>query len=650
MVDVKKQDVFGQQVVKFDHYTLSDFKCAAQKEWLISNGLGGYSSSSIIGCNTRRHHGLLVSCLNPGFNRIVYLSKCDETLLIGKLRYDLFSNQYVDLVHPEGFRYLQEFSMDPFPRFIYKIKDAILQKDIFILDREDTVFINYKLLNSDSGQACCMHLRPLVPVRSFDSVMYENESYDTHCKIETDVVTMKPYQEYPEFYMIHNADNFEVSKQWMHNFKYSKDADFEVQKHEDIFSPGVFTYILREGESCFFGCSLSRKSVKDTEELFRTYSNFYKKSRPRIENAPELVSTLAYSQHGFVIANQNNVSLPIGGYHWVGQNTREMLISMTGLLLIPGRIDVARNIFKELAGFCDMGFIPAQLESESPEMFEYSSVDVPLWFFYALGKYLQYTNDFDFVKDNLLNSLLNVFDCYSKGTRYGMGMDQDSLISCYEKAFPLTWMDQCLNKKDGFRWGKLVEINALWYNALKVMESIVKRFDKKLENDYSCLAYQVQDSFNRVFWNPHGEYLYDELHDNGHIDEFRVNQIFAFSLTYPVLQKKHFAKVIESVRKKLYTPFGMKPYADSSVCFPWLNAHFFGAYFDFMGSELNRAQDPLYKDFYAHINDNVKHSAAGSIPESFKIEGNSFFPSGCMSYSLSTAEFIRIWVEYLSHK
>ncbi|MFH1407090.1 MAG: amylo-alpha-1,6-glucosidase, partial [Candidatus Omnitrophota bacterium] len=585
-------------MIRFDKNVLSDFGEATTKEWLLTNGLGGYASSTIIGANTRKYHGLLVAASASPPKRIVMLSKLEETLILQKERFDLSCNQYPGIIHPEGHNYLVEFRLDPYPVFIYNCGKAVLEKSVFLIYGENAAVITYKLITSEDKTAALI-LRPLVACRDYHSVSYENEFFNKKLEITSGAVKMKPYEGAPELYLCHNAESFEQKGYWYRDFEYKKEFDRGLESHEDLYSPGQFVYLLREGEACTLIASLESYKAQDTPNYTKFERMRQASFSAQVKDADEFTKQMLKSADSFIIKRNGALSSAIAGYPWFSEWGRDALVSLPGLALSTGRYDIARSILETYGSYCDSGLIPAYFPETAKDP-EYASVDASLWYFYAVGKYLEYTGDMEFVKKRIFGVLLEIIDFYIKGTRFGIHMNRDGLINFSERSVCLSWMDAMVEHVPcAPRFGKLVEVNALWYNALKVMQGIIVDFDKKLVCEYENLAKIVKDNFNYLFWNGQKQSLFDWINGDIADTSVRPNQIFALSLPHTMLAQKKESQILETVKNELLTPYGLRSlspnehgyqghyYGDASIrdrayhngtTWPWLIGPYISAY------------------------------------------------------------------------
>ncbi len=645
---------------------LSDFYSALGKEWIVTNGLGGYASSTVVGVNTRRYHGLLVAAIKPPAGRFVILSKIEETLVLGKSRFNLSCNQYQDLIHPEGYKYLTGFRLDPFPVFTYSTGGAVLEKTVFMLQGHNSVIVAYKLLSSpEAGQ---LILRPLIAGRDYHWVSCENNVFNPKVEVNDDILKMTPYEVIPKIYIKHDADQFINSGYWYKNFKYQQEWERELEDYEDLYSPGELAYVLKEGSSAYLMVSTEEPPAGKVEFLLEQETNSKKKLLNNFQNEEDFIKSLILAADSFVVKRNNGQRSILAGYHWFADWGRDALISLPGLALVSGRFDIAREVLKFFASYCEQGLIPNHFR-EVDDKPEYNSVDASLWFLYATGKYLDYTKDYTFIREELWDKIMEIYNYYCQGTRFKIGIDKDALINWQEEALQLTWMDA---KVDNWvvtpRQGKPVEVNALWYNALKVMEHLSKRFGLELEKETNELSLKVETNFNKLFWNERKKCLYDCIDGRDYDDNIRPNQLLSISLPYPVLAKEKWEAVFNVVKNELYTPYGLRSLSfkdrnyhkryqgdrrardlayHQGTVWAWFIGPFISAYLKINGFNKKTRSEAM--EFILPFKTHLKEAGIGTVSEIF--DGDApHKPRGCISQAFSVAEILRAYFEDINRR
>lgn len=532
---------------------------------MIANGIGGYASSTILGMNTRRYHGLLVAAARPPAGRIVALSKLEEVVAVPGGRFELSTNRYGNVVHPEGYKYLVEFRLDPWPTFLFRIGEMLLEKTVFMLPGENATVIGYTL-HSGVGPVE-LTLRPLVAMRDFRQVSRENEEMNPALEQAPNALTLRPYVDLPPLVIHHTAEIVEPSACWYNNFEY--DEGYGKPK-EDLWSFGTLRYLLRVGEACALVASLGRRGTGDLVFHRRRVENTQRVAAQNMQppGSGPLSARLSWTAESF-FARRVEGGRPSGdltlmaGFPWFAPWGRDALIALPGLALATGRFDQARAVLQTLASHVKGGLIPVRF-SESDGLPEYDSADTSLWFFWAVWRYWKATKDLKFISKKLLGCLQEILEGYLEGTHFGIAMDEDGLIALSDEEMPLTWMDA--REPSGGelpgppitpRSGKPVEVNALWYCTLMIMANLAERLGLKRVQATTRLARLVRQNFTRGFVTPQGA-LYDRLTDQGPDASVRPNMLIAASLPFTPLSRAQGLGVLAAVEKHLLTSVGVR--------------------------------------------------------------------------------------------
>lgn len=536
-------------------------------EWIITNGIGGYSSSTIIGANTRKYHGLLVAPIMPPAKRYLILSKVDESIIINNEKYNLYTNFGKNYLS-EGYKFLTQFEKEEIPKFTYEIKDVKIEKSICMEYGENTITILYKIKNGKYKSK--LILAPIINFRDFHSIN-TNHIYDISQKINNNKVKIivDKNEKYPIYMNLSDGKYIEHKNDIFTNMFYKEEEKRGLQAIENHSVPGRFEVEINPSEEkeITFVCSLEENIEKiDAKKIIKN----------EIERINNQISESELLEKGFeknlvknyIIASDNFiVNRPsfglhtiLAGYPWFLDWGRDSLISFEGLLLIAKRFDIAKEVLLTVTRDVKCGLVPNGY-SEFDNTPLYNSVDSSLLLFEQVKKYLKYTNDEDFVKNNLYEVLTDIIYSYIDGTNLdnnNVYLDKDYLISSGTEKTQNTWMDAKIGDYVVTpRNGKAVEINALWYNALKIMEELTKKFmGEEYSKIYLNLAKKCKKSFNEKFYNNRKKCLYDVLGDS----KIRPNQLFAIGLSYPVLDPKSEQAIntFETVTKKLLNPYGLK--------------------------------------------------------------------------------------------
>jgi predicted glycogen debranching enzyme len=650
-----------------DKSTLQNYPEAIQHEWLETNGLGGWSGSSVIGCNTRRYHGLLVAATVPPTERMALVSKLDEAIIIGDNRHELGTNNYGDTIHPTGYTYLTGFKKELFPEFTYEAGGVVLKKTIGMILGENTVVIEYEVLKASSGFR--LELLPLLSVRGYHSLMHANNEVNTGACFENEIFKTRLYDNTPEIFIKVPGADYHSNPNWFYSFNYSIEQYRGLDFTEDLFSPGAFTIDLNEGDVLGIVISTDNPIDKNAHALLMTESlrrHTLLKGQPESEVLKQLL--LAADQ--FIVKRGDNLKTIIAGYHWFTDWGRDTMISLPGLCLSTGRHDDAKKIIAAFAKSVSMGMLPNRFQDNGEEP-EYNNVDGTLWYFIAVYKYLQATNDIDFVLKEILPVLKDIIDWHFRGTRYNIHVDDDGLLYAGETGQQLTWMDARIGTWVVTpRMGKPVEIQALWYNALKIFAELLK-FNGQTDDAHlvNFSADKVKESFSKMFWYEEGNYLYDVLDEHNNQDiELRPHQLFAISLPFPLISGEKAEAILKITEQELYTPVGLRSLPKSDIHYvpvyggdPWHRdssyhegtvwSWLLGPYIDaiisergFVGLDGLSGKEKavkLIKDFSYHLNE----GCIGSVSEIFDAD-TPHHPRGCVAQAWGVAEILRVMKDY----
>jgi glycogen debranching enzyme len=607
-------------IMSKDHFFT--FEEGITKEWLVTNGQGGYASSTIIGANSRRYHGLLIASFPPHLDRRLILSKIEEVVSYKGEEFYLGVNRYPNTIHPQGHRHLINFRQDPFPLFTYQLKDALLEKEIFMPRNQKTVAVIYRLLEG-RGQVS-LRLYPFLQCRSHHDLRREDRDYPRLISLKESGFVWTP-PELPEAFAMSAPDaGFTLSPDWYYNLQYDRERERGFPFEEDCFCPGYF-----EGQIvCNFPLALWAScppppdpySTSQIETLYQkekesktklgggtsgketaalSLRGAQRRSNLKVGTIYELplqnrdcFATLAMTAEEALLSAAQNFKgqdgqgnpLVIAGYPWFGHWGRDALVSLPGLFLVNGHFQEAKELLLFLGRHCQEGLIPKSFSEEEGRP-DYASADTSLWFIYALHRYIGATGDGETLQ-NLLPITEEIITAYQKGTSYGINMDQDGLIWAQAPELSLTWMDTPTEAGEAqplLRAGKAVEVNALWYNALGAYEQLPALAGKKSKGGarrvpsggnallsprhIRALTQRVRENFNQLFWDPRRGYLYDVISPQGADGALRPNQIFSISLPFPVLEEQKWKPVFDQCWGELFTPWGLRSLAPSDPCY-----------------------------------------------------------------------------------
>jgi predicted glycogen debranching enzyme len=646
---------------------LQNFAEAIQHEWLETNGLGGWASSSVIGTNTRRYHGLLVAADLSLSKRMVLLSKMDETIVTvqpgdpddndtNETRYELGVNLYANhSIQPNGNDYLDGFSKELFPQWEYEVNGIKLKKTIVMVHGENTVLIIYDVL--EAPQPFTLELLPLMAGRDHHSLTHEGPGMHWHVDFENGVFHNQPDGRTDLFISVPGSV-YRHSPQWYHNFQYIVEQYRGLDYTEDLFNHGVFSVELKQGDSLGIIVSTENPEGKNAHELL-TKENMRRQLLISHQPDDETFELLTLAADQFIVKKSGFFKTIVAGYHWLTDWGRDTLISLPGLCLSTGRFEDAKKILTAFAKSVSMGMLPNHFNDADQEQ-EFDGADTTLWYFIAVNKYLEVTGDKTFVLTEILPVLKNIIDWHYNGTRHSIRVTDDGLLVSGEPGQQLTWMDAKMGQAIVSRSGKPVELQALWYNALRIFAELLQLNGQ--EDDAGMLnmsADRVRKSFGQQFWYVEGNYLYDNIDRKGEkIAEFRPNQLFAISLPFPLIEGDKAKVVVQQVTDHLYTPAGLKtlPNADpdylpvategeirdlsyhDGMAWSWLLGPYVDAIMRTNGRD--RALEVI-NNFKYHLNE----TCIGSIAEVFEAEPP-YHPRGCIAHACAVAELLRVIKDY----
>lgn len=631
-----------------------------EREWLLTNGIGGFSSAAITGANSRRYHGLLVASMKPPVRRHLVLSQLHETLVTREGEYKLHSFSTGDFVM-QGYQHQQSFELDPLPVFTYSIKDIIITKTITMVFGKNTVAIVYRIRSGADNLA--LQIAPLINFRDYHG--NSDKSYMRFSQRSGDDSTcIRPYDEDTLIRLRCVSSRYSPREGCMfEQMFYDVERERGLHAYEDHYIPGGFVIDVeaRSDKVFTFICTVEEE-IESVDGLALIEAE---KARlaTLIEKAgctDDFSCTLVRAADQFIAYRQSTGAKTIlAGFPWFTDWGRDAMISLCGLTLSTGRYDDAAQILTAYSEHICYGLLP-NMFPDGGEKPGYNTVDAALWYFDAVHHYAEYTGDTELVRCKLFDGMMRIYTAYKNGTLHNIRMEEDGLIAAGDENTQLTWMDAKVDSTVFTpRHGKAVEINALWYNALRILESFAREFNTDA-GEFAELTDRVRESFTRTFWFDEGEYLFDVVNGNHKDDHIRPNQIFAVSLAYPVLTGRKARCVVEKVWKELYTAYGLRSLSPSSpdyrgqcigdrfardsayhqgTVWAWPIGHFIDAFSRTLG------QEPSYRNmemsFLEPFRDHLQHACLGSISEIF--DGDEpLSPRGCCAQAWSVAEVLRV--------
>ena len=658
-------------------------------EWLITNGIGGFCSSTIIGANTRKYHGLLIAPLTPPARRYLILSKLDEAVIIDGKEYGLYTNIGKNYIS-KGYKYQELFKKEYIPIFTYKVKDVTITKMICMEYGKNTVGVYYKIKND--GNEAKLTIAPLLNFRDFHS-MSTNHNFELKQIINKNKVkvVIDKNAAYPIYMKMSEGIYIEHKNDTFNNMFYIEEEKRGFYPEENHTVSGVFEIeIPKKAEKeisfvCSFEENIDQINVKKLieNEIVRQNEIYNKsllidnrkekKTKKQLEEE-QLIKDFITATDNFVVYRPSfRLHTLLAGYPWFLDWGRDSLISFEGLLLVTKRFDIAKEVLQTLVRDIKFGLVPNGYSGFDNRPL-YNSVDASLLLFEQIQKYVEYTEDYEFVKENLYEKLKDVIENYKNGIDVddnNIYLDTDYLIVSGTQNTQNTWMDaKCNNKAVTPRNGKAVEINSLWYNANIIMADLENKIGNKNDaKKYQELARKCKKAFNEKFYNKKRKCLYDVIGDA----KIRPNQLFSMSLTYQVIDtnSEEAKNILNVVEKKLLNNYGLKTLAkgeenyveiyegdgykrDTSyhqgITWPWLLGLYYNSLKNMIKNSKNKKQKveleeklekfraQIYKTFKNELNDN---GCIGSIAELYdSVKPN--LPKGAIAQGWSVAEVFRI--------
>ena len=661
-----------------------EVKKSLKRDWIITNGIGGFCSQSALGCNTRKYHGLLVAPLTPPARRFLILSKLDESIETNGTKYNLFTNMANGEIS-EGYKYLVDFKKEYIPIFTYKVENIIIKKFICMDYGKNTVVVYYQIKNQNAEAK--LTLAPVVNFRDFHSINKDHQFYveQSHSGNKVRIVLDKN-SETPIYMNCSDGRYFKHIDDTFRNMYYLREEERGFEAEENHYVPGVYSINLEPNEEkeITFVCSLE-ENIEEIDgikvinkELLRMTGIIY--DTGIIQNSKmndkklDMLKALILATDNFIVNRPSfGLHTVIAGYPWFLDWGRDSLISFEGLLLLTKRYEFAKEVLLTNIRDIKYGLVPNGYSGYDNRPL-YNSADSSLLLIEQVYKYLKYTNDNEFIKDEIYPSLVKIMDAYSD--RIDVDGDniyldkEDNLLSAGTENTQITWMDVKIdNHAITPRNGKTVELNALWYNALKIMARLAEKYEnKQLCRKYLEMAEKTKKSFDEKFYNEEKHCLYDVLGDS----KVRPNQLFALSLSHPIVDNAEIAEqVLNTVENKLLNKYGLKTLSsdedgyvdvyegsaykrDSSyhqgITWPWLLGLYYDALKNTMIIEKNRTkrqelEEKITKLVYTTKEtfkaEMFERSSIGTISEIYD-STEPYEERGAFAQAWSVAEIFRI--------
>ncbi len=656
-----------QAEVQFGREICGDLDAAESREWLVTNGIGGYASGTVAGSQTRRYHGLLVAALQPPVGRTQLVSAIDEIVHYAGTDFSLATHRWASgAVNPQGFLFLEDFHLaGSMPVWTYALADALLEKRVWMRQGENTTYIQYTLVRGSS--ALEMELKALVNYRDFHSLTHAGDWRMNIAPLESGVKVLA-FDGATPFYLKSSAATCEPRHEWYLGCFLGEETARGLSDREDRLFAALFRTRLEIGSSVVFVATTEANALLDGETAraeranyeVKLFQDWQAKNEALAEEAPSWLWQLILAADQFIVKR----SLPeepegrsiIAGYHWFGDWGRDTMIALPGLALATGRAEVAKQILLAFSRYVDGGMLPNNFPDAGGKP-EYNTVDAALWYFESVRQYFEATQD-AVTLQKLFPVLVGMIDAHIAGTRYNIHADPaDGLLYAGDPGVQVTWMDAKIGDWVVTpRTGKPVEINALWINALETMAGFARLLAKPRDT-YEKVAAKARKSFQR-FWNADRGCCFDVIDAPGGNDALlRPNQIFAVSLPVSPLTPEQQKAVVDVCARQLLTSYGLRSLAPGEAGYTGHYggsprdrdaAYHQGTVWSWLLGPFALAHYRVYHDreaalrFLEPLGRQIYASGLGTLSEIF--DGDApFTPRGCIAQSWTVAEVLRAW-------
>ncbi len=697
------------------NHTAPKINTLLDHEWLDDNGIGGYASSTIVNCHSRKYHGLLVAALKDTSDRYVFLSKFNERLDYDEQSYLLNFHYYkpgVFIPFNEEEILPLSFDFDKRNQWIYKHKDFHLEKELQMVNGENTVLLKYSIKTKKKNlSAIKLNLKPLLAYRSFHGNSYQNDNINLDCAHGDNYCSISPYQGLPEIkFNFNNKAVISPHPFWYKNFLFKEEEARSYDANDDLACPANFEFELKAGEDLYISISVedsvteAKQAWQEESKRRERFSNQLKqtnKIKSLFNGSKNFIANLNHAAQKFIIkpssnstdrhpakhsfasdvdtkkvgtvqstssvskdkedflskSNHNDEYSIIAGYHWFGEWGRDTMISLPGLLLDTNQDDIYKKILRRFLNYQQDGLIPNIIGSPPA----YNSVDASLWLFWAVQQLETNTGSNKWIKEEFWEDLKNIFIAYSTSNTDKLRYQENGLIESGTEQDSLSWMDACLDGSSVIpRRGAIVEINALWYNAVCYTEQLAKSFKDPIIDKATEIKTKIEESFTKTFYIPEKKYLGDFYNEAKLNQQLRPNQLLACSLPFSPIDIKIAQEIVEACTQKLLTPFGMRTLTPDDVnyqghyqgdthsrdrayhngtAWPWL----LGPYGEALlrtSSDKTQAKKTI-KKIIGNFEQHLSESGITSISEIF--DGDSPYQArGCIAQAWSVAEIRRL--------
>ncbi|MHC9063105.1 amylo-alpha-1,6-glucosidase [Nitrospira sp. CMX1] len=637
---------------------------ALSLEWLETNGCGGFASGTVAGANTRRYHGLLVVASPPEYHRYVLVNHLEEWLHLDGCAVSISTNLYPGVIHPQGYRHCVSFSSTPWPTWIFTFNDQEVSREIFCVWGQSTVVVRWKLL-TPTTDAIELRVRPKLTGRDYHALHHENGGLSDVAVITEKRVTWQPYHSLPAVHCLHTG-TYHHAPDWYRQVQLPLEQERGLDFLEDWWSPGELQFDLEPGREQILVLTSELVDGIQPGELIRT-ERASRIRRRTVTKRPDRFAEALRQAAGTFFVRQGSRQTVIAGYPWFTDWGRDTFISLPGLFLVTGRYEAAWHVIESFIPFVSEGMVPNRFPDLGQDP-EYNTIDASLWFIHTVDRYLVYSKDRKRVRAVAWPAIKQILDGYRQGTRYNIKMDVDGLIAGGMPGTQLTWMDAKIGEWVVTpRYGKPVEIQALWIRALQVGSQLAAKFG---ERDYAadCRRDRTRAvrSFRQRFWYEDGQYLYDVIDGpEGDDTSMRPNQVYAMSLCDDLLTNEQATQTLRVVKAHLLTSVGLRTLSPQDrryrpryeggprerdcayhqgTVWPFLLGPFVTAWVSTFGRTTKSKREA--RSFLNGIEASLRDTCLGHVSEIFDGD-DPHAPRGCPAQAWSLAEPLRAMVEDL---
>lgn len=636
--------------LQFDKTQLINLEYSLSKEILLANPSGAYASSTIIGCNTRKYHGLLVAPITDiDGGRHVFLSSLDETVIQHDQEFNLGIHKYPGEYYPKGHKYARWFEMDPVWKMIYRVGGVMLAKEILLDEKEPRLLVRYTLMEAHSPTV--LKIKPFLAFRNIHALIKANLDVNKQVSQCKNGVLLNLYPNYPGLYLqTSKAIEFITAPDWYNNIQYLKEQKRGYPYQEDLYVPGYFEASIKTGESIILAAGFEEQAPGGIKKRFNQ----------QIEKIPlrhTFEEVLVHTAKSFIIEIKGKPEI-VSGYHWFGAYGRNCWIALPGLTLATGQPELFESLAKSLTGMLKNGLFPNHSPDRNKPI--YRNVDGSLWMIWALQQYAIYQKNKGVVWNMFGSAIKQVLNAHREGVNPGIMMQENGLLFAYLPNLALTWMSAYLNDTPVTqRPGLTVEVNALWYNAICFsLKAAAAAGDSKFTDEWKDWPERIEKAFQETFWSDEHQYLADYVFEGQANWDVRPNQVIAVSMPNSPLQDEQKRAVLEIVQSELLTPKGLRTlsprHEDYKISYegdhstrdlayhqgtvrPWLLGHFAQGWLNLYGKTgkhfINALAHNFEEDMFEHGLGTISEVYDGNPPHT---------PCGAISSASSVAEILRI--------